>query len=254
MKKNLFTIHFLLLMLFLCSLQGCSWFESPQGEAEIVSVHTAEDDGYRYCYAEVRISNVGNCDIYTSNISVQATSNKNTYFKSAELATTIAKGKSIYITIDFLIPLEKEDKQTITTTTTTSSTHLSDTSNGTDMSTSSDTSNTTSSSNSSDSSTSTNSTSSSGTTTTSASSGTTTSTNSSATIGNSSSSGTSNTSGTSTTTGSSNSTRTSNSTSDSTSTTTSSSTSITTTTSVNNNGDKETWETNSVKIVDNFFD
>lgn len=254
MKKNLFKTQLLFVLLFLVSLQGCKWFEDPQGEVEVVSVHTAEDDVYRYCFVEVKISNIGKCDIYTSNISIQISSNKNTYYKSAELATTIAPGKCIFITIDFTIPLEKEDMQTVTTTTTTGTTIISDTSDITDSTSSSDTSSSSTSSNNSDSSSTSNSSSTIGASTTSVSAGTTSTSNSSTTAGNSNSNSSSTSTGTATTTGTSSSTRTSNSTNNSASTNETTTTSITTTTPIKNNPNKEIWKTDSVLIVDNFFD
>ena len=138
MKKLL--LRFLGMALLLAALQSCSWFDEARGVAEVVSVHTAEDDAYRYCYADVKITNVGKCDIYTSNISVQAASNKGMYFKSAELATTIRPGNSIFITLEFTIPLTKEERQTVTTTTSTSSTDSNGNSNTNGTSSSSSTS------------------------------------------------------------------------------------------------------------------
>lgn len=149
-NKILFAAVFLTFCCF--GFAACTWFESPEGEAEVVSVHTAEDDVYRYCFAEVKITNTGKCDIYTSNISVQASSNKSTYYKSASLATTIEPKRSIYITMDFTIPLEKEEKQTVTTTSSSSTTGTSGTTNSTNSSETTTSSNTSGSSTSSSSS------------------------------------------------------------------------------------------------------
>lgn len=150
MKRNFLKIRQLLQLGLQFSIaatlfifQGCNWFESPKGEVEIVSVYSAEDELYRYCFAEVKITNTGNCDIYTSNLSAKACSNKNTYYKSASLSTVIAPGKTLYITIDFSIPLTKEEKETVSTTSTTS-TGTTNTSGSQTSSTSSSTTNSTS--------------------------------------------------------------------------------------------------------------
>ena len=196
-------------------LQGCTWSEPPQGEVNVVSVYTAEDDAYCYCFAEVQICNTGSCSIYTSTVSVQASTDKNTYYKSAALATTITPGKSIFITVDFSFPLEKSTGTTSTTTSTSTTTASSDTSGLSGTSGSSETT---------------------GSSSTTCSSGTTGTTSSSDTSSSSTSSSSSDSS------------------SSSSSTSTTTGTSTTTTTNRVNEEETEFWQTDSVKIIDAFFE
>lgn len=87
---------------------GCTFFESPKGNSEIISVHTRNYAETHYLSITIRLSNVGNKNIYNSTISVQADSTKKTYYKTATSNTIINPNNEIYFIIELNFTDDKE--------------------------------------------------------------------------------------------------------------------------------------------------
>ena len=99
-----------LLILFLFSIFSCDFFSSPEGNAEIISVYTTNYEKYHYLTVTLKISNIGNKDIYSSTISLKADSSVKTYYKTQTCSTVIKPDTSIYYSIEFQFEDEEDEE------------------------------------------------------------------------------------------------------------------------------------------------
>lgn len=110
--KTYSKIIILLLLIFpFFTFCGCKFFENPFGEAELLSVYSSESEYkienkteyIRYLNATLKITNTGKIDIYNSTVSIQADTDKRTYYKTLSFDITIKPSTSIYIPVQFEI-------------------------------------------------------------------------------------------------------------------------------------------------------
>lgn len=107
MKKFFNTI---ILLLIIFNQSSCVLFSDPEGTAEIISSYTIDSGNYHYLENVVKITNIGNKNIYSSTISLQADSSKRTYYETTTSNIVIKPGYEIYITVELSFE-EKDDEE-----------------------------------------------------------------------------------------------------------------------------------------------
>lgn len=106
--KHFFNFFLFILILFFNS--SCDFFDTPCGDVEIISTYTTNSGEYHYLTVTLKISNIGNKDIYNSTISLKAESSIRTYYKTQTCNTVIKPNNSIYYPIEFQFEDEKTDE------------------------------------------------------------------------------------------------------------------------------------------------
>ena len=90
-------------------ITSCSFFKDPQGSTELLSVYSSQSEYtidnkteyIRYLNATLKITNTGSIDIYNSTVSIQAETDKRTYYKTLSFDITIKPSSSIFIPVQF---------------------------------------------------------------------------------------------------------------------------------------------------------
>lgn len=107
MKKFFNTI---ILLLIILNQSSCGLFSEPQGTAEIISSFTSDSGDYQYLESIIKITNIGNKNIYSTTISLRADSSKRTYYKTTTSTIIIKPGTEIYISVDFSFEKQNDNK------------------------------------------------------------------------------------------------------------------------------------------------
>lgn len=112
--KNKLSIHsfirvIIILAIFVSTFLSCSFFETPQGTCELLSIYTQNEEDSHYIIATLKISNISNMTIYNSTINIQADTNKRTYYKTISQNIMIKPNKTIFIPVElYFIQKSKE--------------------------------------------------------------------------------------------------------------------------------------------------
>ena len=110
-------LSILLLCFMALCLLSCVLFSAPEGSAEIVNTHTEVSGSTSYCTVTLKILNTSEKTIYSSNISLKASTNKNDYYQTKTYSSSILPEKSVYMTVDFSFTIEDDTDTTDETTT-----------------------------------------------------------------------------------------------------------------------------------------
>ena len=109
MKNYFRNIFIVIVFVFSVIITACSFFKDPQGSAELLSVYSSQSEYkfenkteyVRYLNATLKITNTGSIDIYNSTVSIQAETDKRTYYKTLSFDIIIKPSSNIFIPVQF---------------------------------------------------------------------------------------------------------------------------------------------------------